>query len=190
MTTSTSRRGPITRAARRSITHSVLIAISRKANSRFDASILGGHLVPADTKLTWPLNPDPSISGVVVTMKGVSNTAPGQKPVVAFTLADVNGNALAPSALSSFSFTMTGPTTDYGYTNFGSGVTTPGYVSESAGASSQCSSAGACTYTFQHAIPSGADWHLRHRRRSGAHRNRSAGNCHANSAFTPVPLIQ
>lgn len=121
----------------------------------FDASILGAHVVPADTSLTWPLNPDPMVNGVVVKITGVTNTAPGQKPTVAFTLADINGNPLSPSALSAFNLTMTGPTADYGYTNFGSDVTTPGYIQESA-ASSQCGSNGACSYSFQHAIPTGA----------------------------------
>ena len=50
---------------------------------------------------------------------------------------------------------MAGPTSDYGYTSFGSDVTTPGYVSESA-TGAQCNTAGTCTYTFQHAIPADA----------------------------------
>ena len=50
---------------------------------------------------------------------------------------------------------MAGPTSDYGYTSFGSDVTTPGYVSESA-TGAQCDTAGTCTYTFQHAIPADA----------------------------------
>jgi len=121
----------------------------------FDASILGAHLVPTDTPLTYPLNPDPMIASVKVTITGVTNTSAGQKPQVAFTLKDLNGKALAPSNLTSLTFTMAGPTSDYGYTSFGSDVTTPGYVSESATAA-PCDGNGNCTYTFQHAIPAKA----------------------------------
>jgi OmcA/MtrC family decaheme c-type cytochrome len=49
---------------------------------------------------------------------------------------------------------MAGPTTDYGYTSFGSDTAgTPCYVTESA-AKATCSGSGSCTYTFTHAIPS------------------------------------
>jgi OmcA/MtrC family decaheme c-type cytochrome len=50
---------------------------------------------------------------------------------------------------------MSGPNTDYGATNFGANATTPGYVTESVTAPA-CSSSGACTYTFTHAIPAGS----------------------------------
>ena len=33
---------------------------------------------------------------------------------------------------------MAGPTTDYGYTSFGSDVTTPGYVTESVASTASC----------------------------------------------------
>jgi len=59
------------------------------------------------------------------------------------------------SALGSISATMSGPTTNYGSTNFGSTVSTPGYVTESM-AGATCSSAGTCMYTFTHAIPATA----------------------------------
>jgi OmcA/MtrC family decaheme c-type cytochrome len=121
----------------------------------FDASILGAHVVPGDTPAAYPLNPDTLISSVVVTITGVTNTNAGQNPTVAFTLNDINGNALALSALSALQFTMAGPTTDYGYTSFGSDVTTPGYVGED-GTQGTCDGSGNCTYTFMHAIPAGA----------------------------------
>src|SRR5205807_486188 len=87
--------------------------------------------------------------------KQVTNTLAAQKPVVAFTVQDKDGKGLALSNLSSLSFTMAGPTTDYGYTSFGSDVTTKGYVTESA-LKSTCDANGLCTYTFQHPVPSGA----------------------------------
>lgn len=121
----------------------------------FDASILGAHVVPNDTPATYPQNPNTLISSVVVTITGVSNTSAGQQPVVAFSVKDINGNPLALSALEDLQFTMAGPATDYGYTSFGSSVTTPGYVAED-GTAGSCGQDGNCTYTFQHAIPSSA----------------------------------
>jgi OmcA/MtrC family decaheme c-type cytochrome len=79
----------------------------------------------------------------------------GQKPVVAFTVKDVNGKPLAMSALEDLSFTMAGPTTDYGYTSFGSDVTTPGYVTED-GTVATCDANSNCVYTFLHAVPAKA----------------------------------
>jgi len=110
----------------------------------FDASIKGAHVIPADSAM---------LDGVVVTLKSVTNGAAGQKPVVAYTLTDTAGKGLAPSVLGTLSLTLAGPTTDYGTTNFGSDVTTPGYVTENALTASTCTAAGACTYTFTHAVP-------------------------------------
>jgi OmcA/MtrC family decaheme c-type cytochrome len=121
----------------------------------FDASIMGAHLVPSDTKVTYPLNPDPLLGSVSIAITGVTKTLPGQKPQVAFTVKDVNGNPLAMSSLEDLSFTMAGPTSDYGYTSFGSDVTTPGYVTED-GTVATCDSNSNCVYTFQHAIPAKA----------------------------------
>jgi OmcA/MtrC family decaheme c-type cytochrome len=68
---------------------------------------------------------------------------------------DSSGNPLPLTQLGSISFTMAGPTTDYGYTSFGSNVTTPGYVTESASAAN-CDGNGNCQYTFTHAVPAKA----------------------------------
>jgi OmcA/MtrC family decaheme c-type cytochrome len=123
----------------------------------FDASIMGAHVVPNDTPATYPQNPDTLISSIKVTITGVTNTNAGQKPVVAYTVKDINGKAIALTdpTLEDLQFTMAGPTTDYGYTSFGSDVTTPGYVGED-GTAGTCDSSGNCTYTFLHAIPAGA----------------------------------
>jgi OmcA/MtrC family decaheme c-type cytochrome len=111
----------------------------------FDASITGAHVVPTDSSL---------LSGIHVSITGVANTSAGQKPVVAFTVTDNSNNAVPLSSLGTLSFTMAGPTSDYGYTSFGGDVTTtPGYVSESA---LKASCAGGCSYTFNHAIPANA----------------------------------
>jgi OmcA/MtrC family decaheme c-type cytochrome len=121
----------------------------------FDASILGAHVVASDTALTYPPNPDTLITSVKVTITGITNTLAGQKPVVAYTVKDQKGNVLPLSALEDLDFNMAGPTTDYGYTSFGSDVTTPGYVTED-GTQGTCDANGNCTYTFQHAVPAKA----------------------------------
>jgi OmcA/MtrC family decaheme c-type cytochrome len=127
----------------------------RQGELPFDASILGAHLVPSDTVLTYPQNPDPQITGEAIHITGVTNNAAGQKPVVSFTIKDTKGNVLPLSALEDLSFTLAGPTSDYGYTSFGSGVTTPGYDTED-GSTATCDTNSNCTYTFLNAIPANA----------------------------------
>lgn len=117
-----------------------------KGEMDFDASIMGAHV---------PLTSSSLLSGLNVKITGVTGGNAGGTPTVAFTVLDSSGKAVALSALGSISATMAGPTTDYGATNFGSGVTTPGYVTESM-TKANCSSSGACTYTFTHAVPASA----------------------------------
>lgn len=112
----------------------------------FDASIMGAHVAPTASSL---------LSGVNVKITNVTGAA-GGAPSLTFTLLDNNNNAIPLSKMSSLSAVMGGPTTDYGGTNFGSGVTTPGYVSESMTKTASCSQSGVCTYTFTHAIPASA----------------------------------
>jgi OmcA/MtrC family decaheme c-type cytochrome len=112
----------------------------------FDASILGAHVVPTSSSL---------LSGLVVNITNVANGTAGSAPTVTFTVADKNKNPVALSVLSSISLTLAGPTSDYGYTSFGSNVTTPGYVTESA-AGATCSASGTCMYTFTHTVPAKA----------------------------------
>ena len=120
-----------------------------QGTSSFDASIIGAHTI-ADQA--------PEITGLNFTLVKVANGAAGQKPTVTFTVLDNNKNPIPMSSFTtgsnSLSLTMAGPTTDYGNTNFGSDVTTPGYVTESA-TSATCT-AGTCTYTFTHAVPAKA----------------------------------
>jgi OmcA/MtrC family decaheme c-type cytochrome len=121
----------------------------------FDASILGAHVVNTDTPATYPQNPDTLLAGINLAISGVTNNSAGETPTVTFTLQDDSGNNIPLSQATTLEFTMAGPTTDYGYTSFGSDVTTPGYVTESA-AKATCSAGGVCTYTFTHAIPTTA----------------------------------
>jgi OmcA/MtrC family decaheme c-type cytochrome len=117
---------------------------------------MGAHVVPTDTPATYPQNPDTLLAGLNLTITSVTNTSAGSAPTVNFTLQDNSGNNIQVSSTTTLSFTMTGPTTDYGLTNFGSGTSlTPGYVTESVTAPT-CSSSGACSYTFTHVIPAGS----------------------------------
>lgn len=109
----------------------------------FDASIRGSHIVPQDSA---------ALSGLVLDLVRVQDTAPGRRPIVTFTVKDKSGAGVAMSRLNNLSLIMAGPTTDYGHTSFGSNVTTPGYVSEDA-RQAQCTPEGSCIYTFQRAIP-------------------------------------
>jgi len=115
----------------------------------FDASIVGAHVVGVDSSL---------ISGLVSTITSVTGGTAGNKPTVTFTLKNNAGAGVPISALSEPSLTMAGPTTDYGYTIFGSDTTsTPGYVTESlTSTNAPCTAAGVCTYTFTHAVPAGS----------------------------------
>jgi OmcA/MtrC family decaheme c-type cytochrome len=116
----------------------------------FDASIKGSHVIPATSAM---------LNGLQVALTKVDNGMAGQKPTVTFSLLDGAGKPLALSTLGSLSFTMAGSTSDYGYTSFGTDVTTPGYVTESAIAAAtiaKCGADGTCTYAFQHAVPAKA----------------------------------
>jgi OmcA/MtrC family decaheme c-type cytochrome len=113
----------------------------------FDASIMGAHLVPTDSR---------NLTGLVFQIQKIENGLAGQRPRVTFAVKNNAGAAVPVSSLNNLSLLMAGPATDYGYTSFGSDVSTPGYVSESATTAAQCGSDGVCTYTFNHAVPSGA----------------------------------
>ncbi len=112
----------------------------------FDASIMGAHVAPTASSL---------LSGLAVAITKITNGAAGNAPVVSFTVQDSSGKGVPLSSLGSISMTMAGPTTDYGTTSFGSDVTTPGYVNESA-AKATCDASGNCMYTFTHAVPAKA----------------------------------
>jgi OmcA/MtrC family decaheme c-type cytochrome len=111
----------------------------------FDASIIGAHVAPTSSSL---------LSGLVVNITNIANGTAGSKPVVSFTVQDGSANPVPLSKLASISFTMAGPTSDYGYTTFGN-ATTPGYVTESA-AQASCDTSSNCTYTFTRSVPANA----------------------------------
>jgi OmcA/MtrC family decaheme c-type cytochrome len=116
-----------------------------------DASIKGAHVYPQESV---------SNPGLVLKITKVDNGQAGKAPTVTFTVKNFKGDAVPMSALSTGSnrlaLVMAGPTSDYGYTSFGSDVTTFGYVSENPVPTAKCDASGTCTYTFTHAIPAKA----------------------------------
>jgi OmcA/MtrC family decaheme c-type cytochrome len=116
----------------------------------FDASIMGAHTNPTQYS---------GLPGLVISILKVDNGTAGSKPTLTFTLNDSGGNPVAANSLvggsNRLAAVLAGPTTDYGYTNFGSDVTTHGYVSEDA-TKATCGTDGTCMYQFLHAIPATA----------------------------------
>jgi OmcA/MtrC family decaheme c-type cytochrome len=117
----------------------------------FDASIKGAHTVPTESA-TRP--------GIVANVSKVDNGVAGKAPTVTFSVKDFAGNAVTMAQLTGgnnrLALVLAGPTTDYGYTNFGSDVTTQGYVSENPVPTAKCANDGTCSYTFTHVIPAAA----------------------------------
>ncbi|MDR3719499.1 MAG: OmcA/MtrC family decaheme c-type cytochrome [Bryobacteraceae bacterium] len=110
----------------------------------FDASVIGAHVNPDQSSLL------PGIQGTILS---VTNTSPGQKPVVAFTVKDKTGAMIPMSAFSQknyrLAFVLAGPTSDY------VGINAHGYVSEDPTKTSVLNGS-TYTYTFSQAIPAGA----------------------------------
>ena len=119
-----------------------------QGTQEFDASILGAHTIPTESA---------SAPGINLAITKVANGVAGKAPTVTFTIKDNSGAAISMAAMTGGSnrlaLVMAGPTSDYGLTNFGSDVTTPGYVSENPVPAANCGADGTCTYTFTHAIP-------------------------------------
>jgi OmcA/MtrC family decaheme c-type cytochrome len=117
----------------------------------FDASIKGAHTVPTQSSTRPGLN---------FAILKVDNGQAGKKPTITFKITDDKGNGITMAqmtgGLNRLGLVMAGPTSDYGYTSFGSDVTTKGYVSENPVPTAQCANDGTCTYTFTHAIPADA----------------------------------
>jgi OmcA/MtrC family decaheme c-type cytochrome len=117
----------------------------------FDASIKGAHTIMTESSAFIGLN---------FAILKVDNGVAGKAPTVTFSVKDNKGNPVTMAQLTGGSnrlaLVMAGPASDYGYTSFGSDVTTPGYVSENPVPTAKCDGSGTCTYTFTHAIPAKA----------------------------------
>jgi OmcA/MtrC family decaheme c-type cytochrome len=109
-----------------------------QANGEWDPSVPGAHTVPyKSNQLVYPK----------VEITSITNTAPGQKPVVAFKITDKNGNPINPAGLAGstgrLAVTIAGPTTDYRW-----------YLQETADKAAYAN--GVATYTFAGVIPATA----------------------------------
>ncbi len=76
----------------------------------FDGSVTGAHTIPAFSK---------ELPGVVIELKSITNTAPGDKPTVTFTLKDKSGNNIPFASMARVRFQIAGPNTDYPTTTTG-----------------------------------------------------------------------
>lgn len=70
----------------------------------FGASVAGAHVIPTESS---------QLRGVTFNLLGVTNTAPGQQPVVAFNVKDKAGAIIDPNSMNRLAFTLAGPTYDY-----------------------------------------------------------------------------
>ncbi len=106
-----------------------------EADMEFDASIKGAHTIPFESQ---------QLPGINIEFVDITNTAPGQNPVVMFRLKNNAGQPILPSELGSLNFLVAGPTTDY-----------KTLIRESARTDS-VASGDAFTYTFKAPIPADA----------------------------------
>ncbi len=103
----------------------------------FDASVVGAHTIPERSM---------QLKGVNVQIVSAANTGPGQKPTVVFSAKDNAENPLAKSDLTTVTFNLKGPTTDY--------LNPP--TTEAASAANIISSGDNWSYTLTQAIPADA----------------------------------
>ncbi len=116
-----------------------------KGELDFDASIQGAHVAAEFSNMR---------GGVVVDNLAVANGSAGQAPTVSFTLKDSKGNPIPVEKMNRLAVNLTGPTTDYGQTNFG--ATTPGYYRDTDLKTFSCTSDGTCTHLMSKPIPADA----------------------------------
>ena len=72
--------------------------------SEFDASIPGAHVIEESA---------PSLSGVNFEILSVTNTAPGEYPVVTYTITEDDGDPIEIADMDRVRFVIAGPTTDF-----------------------------------------------------------------------------
>jgi hypothetical protein len=100
----------------------------------FDLSIKGAHTVPRLSQ---------TLPGTKFEILGVSDTAPGKKPTVRFSIKNDKGDPVAPSSMGRLALLIAGNTTDFSEFYSENALTAQG-------------NAGTYLYTFQRAIPDGA----------------------------------
>lgn len=111
------------------------------SSQEFDASVVGGHVIPAKSK---------QLPGLKAQIVSVSNVKAGEKPTVVIKLTDKDGVPVDGSKISTFAPIHAGPTSSYRT-----------YYREAAGSSNPSkpvfdAATGNTTYTFTNAIPADA----------------------------------
>jgi len=101
----------------------------------FDASIIGAHVTPTLA---------PSLPGVRFEIVSIDDGVAGRRPRVTFTIKNKAGATVPPNQMTSFSFVLAGPTSDYAT-----------YVQETATGAADVGG-GRYAYTFNAAIPATA----------------------------------
>lgn len=121
-------------AARSDSTCTRCHAPTQAPGNEFDKlSVAGAHLIEWQSS-QWP--------GLVYDILNVTNTAPGQKPVVTFSVKDKNGNVVPLAQLDRLALVIAGPTKDYSQ-----------WWSEDPRPSATTDNQGNYTYTFSRALP-------------------------------------
>ncbi len=110
-----------------------------KGELDFDASIVGAHMIPANSA---------SVPGLVVKVLKVDNTKPGGNPVVTFSVTDKKNNAVDITKITSIRLVLAGPNTDYN--------TGPGAIRVSETPTKATGSNGTYVYTMTNIIPAAA----------------------------------
>ena len=112
------------------------------SGKEFDASVVGAHVIPNDSK---------QLRGVKFAIVSVTDTKPGSKPTVTFSIKDRNDKPIDPKDLNSLSLVMAGPTTDYAQMWSESLV-----ISATISTKAKDAGSGNYSYTFTNAIPADA----------------------------------
>ncbi len=112
------------------------------SGKEFDASVVGAHTLPNNSK---------QLRGVKFEIVSVSDTKPGQKPTVVFSIKDNAGKTIDPKDMGNLALTLAGPTTDYANRWTETVARPPATPSQAKDAGG-----GNYSYTFQNAIPSDA----------------------------------
>jgi OmcA/MtrC family decaheme c-type cytochrome len=112
----------------------------QKGELDFDASIIGGHVIPSKST---------SLPGLVTKITKVTGTAPGTAPTVTFTVADKSGKPADLSKITQLRVVLGGPNVDYGY---GAG----GIRMSETVPPALAGSAGTYVYTMTNKIPAAA----------------------------------
>jgi OmcA/MtrC family decaheme c-type cytochrome len=107
-----------------------------QSDTEWDASIINAHIVPFKSN---------QLRNGIISILSVTNTAPGQKPVVKFKVTDKNGANMDPKYITRLSLNLAGPNTDVRW-----------QVTETATSATFNPADGTAVYTCTNAIPATA----------------------------------